>query len=137
MFNLIYELTNCFGVSGTEELIRDLIRSKISGYVDEIAVDTLGNLIATKKGTKKQIMVAAHMDEIGIIATFIDEKGFIRFSNIGGVSAFYCIGQRVQFKNGVIGTVFFEEEIEDMKNLKLSSMYIDIGGKIKKTLKKR
>ena len=76
-------------------------------------------------------MLAAHMDEIGVMATFIDDKGFIRFSNIGFVSAYYALAQRVKFKNGIIGTIFYEEKLEDMKNLKLSNMYIDIGAKSK------
>ncbi|MCX7843156.1 MAG: M42 family metallopeptidase [Clostridia bacterium] len=127
MFDLIKRLCQSFGVSGNEEDIRDVIKSEIGNKLNEVRVDALGNLIAVKKGKGKKIMVAAHMDEIGVLATFIDEKGFIRFSNIGGVSQFFALGQRVKFRNGVTGAVFYEEKLDDMKNLKLSSMYIDIG----------
>ena len=95
----------------------------------------MGNLIAIRNGKNKtgsqakKIMLAAHMDEIGIIATFIDDKGFIRFSNIGGVSAFNSLAQRVRFKNGTIGCISVEEKLEDYKNLKLDKMFIDIGCK--------
>lgn len=136
MFDLIKRLTQSFGVSGNEEEIREIIINEIKDYIEDIKVDTLGNLIATKPGKGKKIMVAAHMDEIGVMATYIDEKGFIRFSNVGGVSAFISIGQKVKFKNGTIGTVFYEEKLEDMKNLKLSKMYIDIGAKDKKEAEK-
>lgn len=135
MQELLKKVTQAFGVSGNEEEIRDVITSEIRKYVDEIKVDNMGNLIAIKNGKNKtggqvkKIMLAAHMDEIGIIATFIDEKGFIRFSNIGGVSAFYSLAKRVRFKNGTIGCISAEEKLEDYKNLKLDKMFIDIGCK--------
>ncbi|HEY9061772.1 MAG TPA: M42 family metallopeptidase [Pseudobacteroides sp.] len=131
MFELIKSLTEKFGVSGNEEEIREFIKGRIEKYVDNIEVDALGNLIATKKGKGKKIMVAAHMDEIGVMATHIDDKGFVRFSNIGWVSANYALGQRVRFGSGTYGTVFYEEKLEDLKGLKLSNMYIDIGAKDK------
>lgn len=127
MFETIKSLTGAFGVSGNEEEIRETIISQIKGKVDEIKVDALGNLFAVKKGTNKKIMLAAHMDEIGIIVTHIDDRGFLRFSNIGGVSPFVSFGQRVRFKNGTIGVVGKEEKLDDIKNLKLSNLYIDIG----------
>ena len=136
MFDLIKRLTDSFGVSGNEEGIRETIVNEIKSNIEEINVDTLGNLIAIKRGKGKKIMVAAHMDEIGVMATYIDEKGFIRFSNIGGVSPFVSIGQRVKFKNGTVGAVFYEDKLEDMKNLKISKMYIDIGAKDKKEAEK-
>ena len=129
MFDLIKKLTSSFGVSGNEEEIRQVISEEIKGKVDEIGVDALGNLIAIKKGKGKKIMIAAHMDEIGVMATYIDEKGFVRFSNLGGVSQYNSVGQKVRFKNGTIGAVFYEDKIEDLKNLKLSKMYIDICAK--------
>ncbi len=120
-------VTQVFGVSGNEEDIREVITNEIKKHVDEIRVDAMGNLIAIKKGKKKKIMLAAHMDEIGIIATYIDDNGFIRFSNIGGVSPFTSLGQRVKFRNGTTGMVCAEEKLEDMKGLKLGKMFIDIG----------
>jgi len=83
MFDLIKKFSDSFGVSGNEEEIRDIIIAEIREKVDKISVDTLGNLIAVKNGKGngkgKKIMLAAHMDEIGVMATYIDEKGFIRF----------------------------------------------------------
>jgi putative aminopeptidase FrvX len=129
MFELVKKLATTFGVSGNEGQIRKIIENEIKDYVDEVKTDVMGNLIAIKRGSGKKIMVAAHMDEIGIIATHIDDKGFIRFSRIGGVSPYFSLAQKVRFENGVIGSVFYEKNLDDMKNLKLSNMYIDIGAK--------
>ncbi len=136
MQDILQKVTQAFGVSGNEEDIREVITTEIKKYVDVIKVDAMGNLIAIKKGKKKKIMLAAHMDEIGVIATFIDEKGFIRFSNIGGVSAFNSLAQRVKFKNGTIGCINVEEKLEDYKGLKLGKMYIDIGCKSRQEAEK-
>ncbi len=127
MQETLKKVTQVFGVSGNEEDIREVITDEIRKYVDDIKVDAMGNLIAVKRGKKKKIMLAAHMDEIGVIATFIDDNGFIRFSNLGGVSPYTSLGQKVKFRNGTIGNVNAEEKLEDYKNLKLGKMYIDIG----------
>ncbi|HEY8422729.1 MAG TPA: M42 family metallopeptidase [Thermoclostridium sp.] len=129
MITLLRELTGAYGPSSREEEIRNTIERKISPNVDDIYTDALGNLIAVKKGSGngKRIMLAAHMDEIGLVASYIDEKGFIRISNIGGINPYVAVGQRVQFHNGITGCVCYEENITDFKDLKLDRMYIDIG----------
>jgi tetrahedral aminopeptidase len=137
MIHLIKELTNTFGVSGSENKIRALIESKVKGKVDNIYTDALGNLICVKKGGGEKVMLAAHMDEIGIIATFVDDNGFIRFSRVGGVSPFYALGQRVLFENGTFGVVYYEEKLDSMKDLNASSMYIDIGASSKEEALKK
>lgn len=136
MQETLRKVTQAFGVSGDEENIREVIKEEIKKYVDELRVDAMGNLIAVKKGRGKKIMLAAHMDEIGIIATFIDENGFIRFSNIGGVSAYTSLSQRVRFKNGTLGSIYAEEKLEDYKNLRLGKLYIDIGCKSREETEK-
>jgi endoglucanase len=132
MLELVRKLTGAYGVSGNEEEIREIIKEEIKDKVDEITVDPLGNLIAVKRGKGRKIMLAAHMDEIGVMATYIDEKGFIRFSSVGWVSQYYALGQKVRFKNGTAGVLFYEEKLKEMKDLKLPVMYIDIGAKSKK-----
>jgi endoglucanase len=136
---LLALLTGTYGPSGNEEPIRQVIEKEIKDYVDEIHVDTLGNLIAVKKGSGsgKKVMLAAHMDQIGLIVTNIDENGFLRFSNIGGVSPFNVIHREVIFGNGVTGVVGYETEIEDIKSLKLNKMFIDIGASSKEAAKKQ
>lgn len=133
---LLKKLVNAFSPSGDEKQVTKIIRDEIKDYVDEIEADRLGNLIVRKKGSGKKIMVAAHMDQIGLLITDIDEKGFLRFTNIGGISPYVSIGQRVVFKGGIIGSIYMEP-IEDMSKLKLDNMYIDIGASSKEEAEKR
>lgn len=126
MKELLRQLTEVYGPSGNEDKIRDMIIGKVKPYADSITVDKLGNVVATKNGPGEKLMLAAHMDEIGVIVTGVDEKGFLRFSNVGGISPFTLIGERVVFANGTLG-VLGMEKLEDMKNLKLNKMFIDIG----------
>jgi putative aminopeptidase FrvX len=127
MKELLSKLTGIYGPSGNEERVREYIRNKIKDYADEMHVDVMGNLIAVKKGTDKRIMLAAHMDQIGLMATHIDEKGFIRFTNVGGIHVLNSIRRKVVFNNGVMGVVSYEGEIDQWKDIKLHKMYIDIG----------
>ncbi len=128
---LMEELATTYGPSGNENKIRNYINEHIKNYVDEIEIDSLGNLIARKKGNGKKIMIAAHMDQIGLMVTDIDENGFLRFTNIGGISPYNILSQQVIFENGTVGVVF-SEPVEDISKLKLSNMFIDIGVNNKK-----
>ncbi len=121
---LLKKLTQSYGPSGREDNIRNVIADEISQYVDEVTTDALGNLIARKKGTKSKIMLAAHMDEIGVVATVVDENGFIRFGAVGGLYNKNLVGKRVCFENGTVGVIYSEEE---NKECKINKMYIDIG----------
>ena len=109
MKKLLKKLSETYGPSGREDRIRDVITGELQGFCDEVFTDKMGNLITVKKGTAAKIMVAAHMDEIGVIVTYIDKKGFLRFSNVGGVSPYILLGQRVRFENGTVGTVGMEK----------------------------
>ena len=131
MIDLVKRLTNVSGVSGNEENVRELIKQEIGNYVDEIRQDVLGNLIAIKHGSGKKIMLAAHMDEIGIIVTQIEDNGFLRFSVVGGVDYKLELTSRVKFKNGILGVVYFEEEPNKNKSIEISKCFIDIGAKNK------
>jgi putative aminopeptidase FrvX len=108
MKNLIQKLTETFSPSGSESAIREVIRAEVEALADDVRVDALGNLIARKgrKGkTGRRIMLAAHMDEIGLIASHIDSNGFVRFTDIGGVRPHTLVGGRVHFANGTPGVV--------------------------------
>ena len=128
---LLRKLCECSAPSGREDAIRTMIANEIKPYVDEISVDTLGNLIAHKKGNGAKVMFAAHMDEIGVMVTFIDEKGFLRFAPVGGVDPYACVFRGVDFPNGVHGVVSYEEEAENIKKLKFNQLFIDIGANCK------
>ncbi len=87
MKELIKALVEAYGPTGSEEQVRELISAQVGGLADSVRVDALGNLIATVrgKGGGRRIMLAAHMDEIGIVASYVDEKGFVRFGPVGGL----------------------------------------------------
>lgn len=127
---LIKKLVEASGPSGFEKDIRSLIRNEIIPYADEIYIDNLGNLIA-RKGKKqtggKRIMIASHMDEIGVMATHIDENGFIRFTNIGGVYLSALFGSRVKFLNGTYGAIGMESDGFSKTLPDMSKFYIDVG----------
>jgi tetrahedral aminopeptidase len=128
---LTKKLTEAFGPSGHEQVIRDLIRDEIKGAVDEVRVDALGNLIARKKGTgpspRKKVMLAAHMDEIGVMVTHVDDKGFLRFAPIGGVRPINLNGGRCRFANGVTGVFGNEKKNATATEIKLDQLFIDVG----------
>lgn len=121
-------LCQTFGPSGREAAILQYIKSQISDYTDDIFYDGLGSLIAFKKGkdSSKRMMFCAHADEIGLVVTKIDSKGFIRFATVGGVAYTKKLGgQRVIFENGLVGIIALERCSDDLKN-DISSFYIDI-----------
>jgi endoglucanase len=123
---LIKELSNCFSPSGREDKIRKLITNEIKDYVDDIKVDPLGNLIVRKKGKGKKILFSAHMDQIGLIVTHVDENGFLRFSNVGGLHPKELLGLRMIFDNNLEG-VICSEELKDKEKLTMSKLYLDVA----------
>ncbi len=130
MKELIKKLVEAKGPSGYEQEVRALIRDEIKGVADEISVDAMGSLIA-RKGSKGKdglrIMFAAHMDEIGVIVTNVCDKGFVRFTNIGGVRPLNCVGGRVLFMNGTRGVIAVERLDDPGKAPTLEQLYIDVG----------
>ena len=134
--NLMRKLTDIYSPSSNENKIRKFISNEIKSYVDEIEIDPLGNLIARKKGNGKRIMIAAHMDQIGLMITDIDDNGFLRFTNVGGISPIVTMSQKVVFENGTVGVVSLEP-LEDSSKLKLENMYIDIGAFNKEEAEKK
>lgn len=128
MKDTIKQLVEAYGPAGREEQVAEYLVKVMEALVDKVYTDELGNVIAIKQGLAdaKKVMLAAHMDEIGVIITDIDDDGFLRFSNLGGVSPHTLIGQRVRFADGTIG-VFGQERLDHIKDLKLNKMYIDIG----------
>ncbi len=130
MKELIRSLVEATGPSGYETQVRELVLNSITGLADEVRVDALGNLIA-RKGTLKEggkrVMLSAHMDEIGLIATFIDEGGFIRFTANGGVFPVYLLGSRVRFLNGVEGVIGTENNNLRDQAPPMDKCFIDVG----------
>ncbi len=139
MTELIKKLIKAPGISGREEGISKTIADIITPYVDQVYTDALGNLIAKKNGSaknKKKVMFAAHMDEIGFIATFIEESGFVRFAPIGGISAIATAYSTVVFESGIAGVIVPDASIEKAE-LAVDKLYVDIGAKNRKEAEKK
>lgn len=131
VFDLYSKLAVAFGPSGREEEIRTAIGVLAADYCDDMYTDALGNLICRKKATDanhptKKVMLAAHMDSIGMVATHIDDNGFLRFAPIGGLSLGDLIHRRIRFANGTRGVIATEEKTP-FKELTAAQCYIDIG----------
>ncbi len=133
---LLKKICEAPGVPGYETKIRQLILKEVTPLVDEVSVDNIGNVIAIKKGKseKKKAMVAAHMDEIGFIVTHIDDKGFVRFTTLGGFDPKTLTAQRVIIHGkkdimGVMGTkpIHVMSAEERTKMPKTTDFYIDLG----------
>lgn len=132
---LLEKLSNANGISGAEGAVAKIIRDEIAPYVDEIKTDRMGNLIAVKKGDDFKIMLAAHMDEIGLMVQYIDEKGFIRFVGVGGWYNPVLVSQRVILHGekgdipGVLGMKppHVMEEGDRKKPIELANLFIDVG----------
>lgn len=134
MKGLIKRLTEAFGPSGSEAKVRELIKSEIEGLASHVETDPLGNLCAIREGggEGRRVMLAAHMDEIGVMVTHIDEKGFLRFVPIGGINPLTLLGNRVIFANGVVGSFGLEERGRERPPQReqvprIAQMYLDVG----------
>lgn len=130
MKELIKKLVDSISPSGYEGPIRQLICSLVENHADEIWIDNLGNLIVRKgQGTPEggRVMLAAHMDEIGVIVTHVDESGFARFLPVGGVRPNTCVGGRVRFLNGAAGVIGFERSDDPNRVHAFDQLFIDFG----------
>lgn len=126
--DMLKEFLCTYGPTGRETCISNVIRTYVAPNADEIYNDTLGNLIAVKRGTSgKKVMISAHMDQIGLIVTDIDENGFLRVSNVGGVNPIITIAREVVFENGTRGVTYFETEKGGAADATIQKLFIDIG----------
>jgi len=131
----IEKLSNASGVSGYEKEVRQVIKDELSSHVDELSVDSIGNLFATKKGSESElrIMIAAHMDEVGFFIDFIDSKGLIKFRKIGGIDDRVLLSKRVLVGKkktpGIIGLkpVHLKDAGERQKVVGSDNLSIDVG----------
>lgn len=136
MEKFLKELSDLRGISGFEYRINEQIKKLIEPYCDEVRVDSLGNIIALKKGKKsnKKIMLEAHMDEIGLMVSQIEKNGFLKFINIGGVDPRILPASEVTVHakkdlKGVIGAKppHLMTSGEGDKSVKITDMTIDTG----------
>jgi len=134
---LLKAFSDASGPSGFEGEASDLLRRTLAPVVDTVTVDVLGNVIGTRRGGGPSLMIAAHMDEIGVMVKYVDEQGFLRFVPIGGWFDQTILGQRMIVHGskgrlvGVIGSKppHLMDEEDRKKPIKLRDMFIDIGAK--------
>jgi len=140
MNQTLKQLTEAAGVSGDEKEVRLLIRDLIVDHVDEWQVDTMGNLLATKKGdgsSQWRMLLDAHMDEVGLMITGVDRDGTLKFAGVGGFDDRALLGKvvRVGPKGlvGVIGSrpIHLLKRTSLRRVVKKDAMRIDIGAKSK------
>ncbi|MBB6216947.1 endoglucanase [Anaerosolibacter carboniphilus] len=134
---MLKDMVETPGISGFEHTISDVIQKHFDGLADDSKKDRLGNLVIYKKGmgpNSIKIMLAAHMDEIGLMVKKIDDKGFIQFTNIGGVDQRTLLTQEVMVHGtkglfGVIGTKppHILDPSDRVKAIKMEDMLIDVG----------
>ena len=135
MKQLLKELVETPGVSGSESQIREFIQEKVEDHADSIETDRMGNLIARKGEGEKTLMVATHMDQIGLSVKRIEEEGFIRFSKVGGVTLQSLMNQRVKIhteKGEVTGVIGMKpphlmDKEERNKLPEKEQLFVDIG----------
>jgi len=136
---LLQSLCEACGLSGNEAEVRNLILKEVQGLVDEHRIDTLGNLITLKRCSNTgaarppRVMIAAHMDEVGLMVTHIEKSGHLRFSKVGGLDDRTLLSKVVLVGNdrvpGVIGAkpIHLLKEKERHQVVETDQMYIDIG----------
>ena len=127
-----------YGPSGREGSIAAKIEELVRPLADEVSRDAMGNLVAVKRGGCRRVMVAAHMDQIGLMVTHIDDDGFLRVCAVGGVRFNWNLFVPVRFENGVTGVVGYETKtVESFEKLKPEHLFIDIGAKDRADAKKK
>ncbi|MBI2971631.1 MAG: M42 family peptidase [Candidatus Aenigmarchaeota archaeon] len=131
---LLKRLVHAHGISGSEEEVRSIIRNEIKPYVDDVQVDSSGNLIAREKGRgEPKVMIAAHMDEVGLMAKRISGSGRIYFSLVGGIEPITLLGQRVHIHaqkktvHGIVTTSLMNDGNPIIDMPRLEDMYVDTG----------
>ncbi|MCD7781989.1 MAG: M42 family metallopeptidase [Methanosphaera sp.] len=141
MKELLKKLSEACGISGFETEIREIIKDELKDNVDDMETDVMGNLITTHKGKegKPSVMLASHMDEIGLMVSYIDDDGYLRFVKIGGINDQMLLNQKVyvQSKNGEVPGIIgskpphITSAEEAKKIIPYTDMFIDIGAKNK------
>lgn len=137
LVEILEKLSNAFGVAGREEEVRSLMKKFLKPYTDEVVEDKLGNVIGIKKGKKNapKVMLASHMDEIGLLVKTISKEGFLQFMKIGGIDDRLLLAQKVMVLtekgclHGIIGSKppHIQKEEERKRVLAWDELFIDVG----------
>jgi endoglucanase len=134
---ILEQLSNAFGPSGHEDDVRDLLVDIVKPLVDDLRVDRVGNVIATRRGSRDDVVLLdAHMDEVGFLVSFVEDSGFVRLHPLGGWDARVLPGHALTVKGrdgelvrGVIGTLppHITADTDRTKAFPLPDLFLDIG----------
>jgi endoglucanase len=143
---ILEKLSNACGVAGREDEVKRILEDVLRPYVDEISEDKLGNIIAVKKGEKNapKVMLAAHMDEVGLFVKTISKEGFLQFAKMGSIDDRILLGQKVIVHtekgplHGIIGSKppHIQKEEERKKVFTFDELFIDIGAESQEEAKR-
>jgi endoglucanase len=151
---ILQELSDAIGVSGHEDAVRKIIAEAVRDHVDELRSDTIGNLFAVRlrplprgkkaRGAKRtfKVMIAAHMDEVGLMITGFDASGGLRFQPVGGIDDRVLPGKVLLVGPDKIPGVIGAKPVHLLKGdewkqvVKIDSMVIDIGASSKEEAEK-
>ena len=135
--DLLERLCEAPGVSGREGAVRGLVRRELAGLVDEISVDRMGNVLAVRRGDGgPRVMLAAHMDEVGLLVKHVEEDGFLRVHPVGGVWSKFLGAQRVRVHcsaggESLLGTMYESSDLgmphEKGKVPRVDEYFVDVG----------
>lgn len=135
--DLLQRLSEAFGPSSHEDEVRDILADAVKPLCDEIRTDRMGNLIATRRGRRDDVLLLdAHMDEVGFLVSYVEPDGFLRLSALGGwdarilpAHAVTVLGREGRRIRGVVGTtpthVLTEEDRK--RAIRLEELYVDVG----------
>ena len=142
----LYNLLSAAGVSGNEGGVRRLLEGYLQRYIDEVSIDTSGNLIAHKCGKGPKVLFAAHIDEVGLMVTYIDSEGYLYFQPVGSIDLTLLPGQRVHIQHGstcVVGVIgkkaihLMTAEERGKSSVKCEDLWIDIGARTRSEAESR
>jgi putative aminopeptidase FrvX len=134
-FDYISEFSAFVSPAGNEREIGRYISKRCKALGAEVSSDRLGNIIARKEGGGKKLMLCAHMDTTGLMATFIEPSGHVRFARIGGLNHEDILYTPVVFQNGARG-IIAKDDAAKKDELSLSNLFIDLGAKSEKEARK-
>jgi putative aminopeptidase FrvX len=134
--SLLVELTEAHGVPGYEDAVRDVVRREFEGRVDRVRSDAMGNVVGTIEGGETpeyEVVVAAHMDEIGFMVRYVDDDGFLKLDALGGWDPEVLRSQRVRVHTdgedalGVIGSIPPHSGGSDDDEREVHDVDVDLG----------
>lgn len=144
MLDLLRELTDLPGVSGYEEPVRRFIVERL-GIAKQVRIDNIGNLVLGIGEGRPHVALVAHMDEVGLVVTKIEDDGSLRFRKVGGVDDRILLSKKVKIQSargpvsGVIGIKpphLMTDPEEMKKTISYEKLRIDVGTRSRKETEK-